>query len=77
MTHSLLAQDKIYDEQDIRDRDNAVSTIHRFAATKLQEFYRKKKKQRRQSLSPTSRQKTHVSENTPLLSPIEEPDNIV
>lgn len=78
---SLAVQEKIYDEQDIRDRDRAVSILTRWAATKLQDFYRRKKKQRQSSLSPSSRKKATadaavvaaaLSESTPLLSSISE-----
>jgi len=44
-----ILQDRIYDEGDIRDRDRAVATLTRWAATKLQSFvlkaYRKKQRQ--------------------------------
>ena len=68
--HGLLAQEKIYDEQDIRDRDRAVATLTRWAATKLQDFYRRKKKQRQSSFSSTSSR--NADERTPLLASIAE-----
>ncbi|KAL7563998.1 hypothetical protein ACA910_007116 [Epithemia clementina (nom. ined.)] len=37
-----ILQDRIYDEEDIRDRDRAVTTLTRWAATKLQSFLLKK-----------------------------------
>lgn len=43
-----LLQDRIYDEWDIRDRDRAVLTLQRWAATKLQAFVRKKAQQRKE-----------------------------
>jgi metal transporter CNNM len=36
-----IIQDRIYDEGDIRDRERAVATLTRWAATKLQSFIRK------------------------------------
>lgn len=42
-----LLQERIYDEWDIRDRDRAVATLQRWAATKLQSFIRKKAQQRK------------------------------
>jgi len=47
-----IIQDRIYDEGDIRDRDRAVATLTRWAASKLTSFIRKtaqKKKLERQS----------------------------
>jgi metal transporter CNNM len=44
-----ILQDRIHDETDIRDRDRAVATLHRWAATKLQKFVRKKRGGRRMS----------------------------
>ena len=41
-----LLQERIYDEWDARDRDRAVATLQRWAATKLQDFVRKKAKRR-------------------------------
>ena len=60
-----ILQDRIYDEEDIKDRDRAVATLTRWAATKLQNVMRKnavrKKEERRRrasegggTLSPTS-----------------------
>jgi len=37
-----ILQDRIYDEEDIKDRDRSVATLQRWAATKLQGFYRRK-----------------------------------
>lgn len=71
-----ILQTRIYDENDIRDRDRAVATLTRWAALKLQSFARKSVAKRRGSgsLSP-SRQRTIAtakeilhSEKTPLLS---------
>jgi metal transporter CNNM len=58
-----ILQDRIYDEEDIKDRDRAVGTLTRWAATTLQNVLRKnaarKKEERRRLmseglLSPTS-----------------------
>jgi metal transporter CNNM len=68
-----ILQDRIYDERDARDRDRAVQTLTRWAATKLQEFYRKKAAQRasmtRQTLIPTIPENDHdADEFSPLLA---------
>lgn len=57
-----ILQDRIHDETDVRDRDRAISTLHRWAATTLQNFVRKKKVERRLSASETS----ISTETTPL-----------
>lgn len=69
-----VLQDRIYDESDIRDRNQAVSTLHRWAATKLQSFVRRRAVRRR-SLSPPvkrisvteGRAQDKATERTPLL----------
>lgn len=55
-----ILQDRIYDEFDMKERDRAVATLQRWAATRLQKFVRKKQKERRHSANGTS-------ERTPLL----------
>lgn len=55
-----LIQDRIYDEQDFRDREREAARLTRWAATKLQEWYKKKKKDReafknQEGTSPTGR----------------------
>lgn len=65
-----LIQDRIYDENDIRDRDQAVATLTRWAATKLQEFYRKKKIRSRsleRKAGRSSEMTPMITETTPLL----------
>ena len=71
-----ILQTRIYDENDIRDRDRAVTTLTRWAALKLQQFARRSVAKRRGSgsLSPTSRHKKTpnakdilMTEQTPLL----------
>jgi metal transporter CNNM len=65
-----ILQDRIYDEVEIRDRERAVLTLTRWAATKLQTFYRKKKKGKRDSSleRPSVSTETAVNETAPLLS---------
>lgn len=41
-----ILQDRIYDEMDIRDRDFAVLRLQKWAALKVQNFYRQKKRTR-------------------------------
>ena len=60
-----ILQDRIHDETDVRDRDRAVATLHRWAATKLQAFVRKKTKKARERRSFTV--EPHASDSTPLL----------
>lgn len=69
-----VLQDRIYDESDIRDRNQAVATLHRWAATKLQSFVRRRSVRRRSKSPPSKRM--HVvqtrsddmtTEQTPLL----------
>ncbi|GAX18202.1 hypothetical protein FisN_25Hh186 [Fistulifera solaris] len=55
-----ILQDRIYDEFDMKERDRAVATLQRWAATRLQKFVRKKQKERRFSANGTT-------ERTPLL----------
>lgn len=68
-----ILQDRIYDESDIHDRDRAVATLTRWAATKLQSFARKKayEKRRRESFGKVANGGTTIvemaNENTPLL----------
>jgi metal transporter CNNM len=72
-----ILQTRIYDENDVRDRDRAVATLKKWAALKLQSFARKSVAKRRgsASLSPTraKRPKATVlvqdmlSEKTPLI----------
>ena len=42
-----LLQERIYDEWDARDREKAVATLQKWAATTLQGFMRKKAAQKR------------------------------
>jgi metal transporter CNNM len=56
-----ILQDRIHDETDARDRDRAIATLHRWAATKLQKFVRKKRGGRRMSGNEKS------TDTTPLL----------
>lgn len=66
-----ILQDRIYDEGDIRDRDRAVATLTRWAATKVQSFIvRAVRKRKRSSSSRTITEDTAsatLSEATPLL----------
>jgi metal transporter CNNM len=70
-----ILQTRIYDENDVRDRDRAVATLTRWAAEKLQSFARKSVAKRRgsASLSPTRKPKPTIllqemlSEKTPLI----------
>ena len=69
-----VLQDRIYDESDIRDRNQAVATLHRWAATKLQSFVRRRTVRRRSKSPPTKRLRVGESnpknistETTPLL----------
>lgn len=71
-----ILQTRIYDENDVRDRDRAVQTLTRWAALKLQSFARKSVAKRRgsASLSPTRSRKQPtllvkdiISEKTPLI----------
>lgn len=50
-----VLQDRIYDESDIRDRNNAVATLHRWAATKLQSFVRRRRRLLRSGSSQRNR----------------------
>lgn len=73
-----ILQTRIYDENDVRDRDRAVATLTRWAAEKLQSFARKSVAKRRGSASsatasPAKKPKASVlvkdilSEKTPLI----------
>lgn len=63
-----ILQDKIYDESDSRDRDRAVGILQRWAATKLQDFYRRKKLKRQPSTTNGfTNTNQSLSEATPLL----------
>ncbi|CAB9514123.1 DUF21 domain-containing protein [Seminavis robusta] len=57
-----LLQERIYDEWDIRDRDRAVFTLQKWAATTLQKFAKKVRDKKRQRASLTQ-----SSETAPLL----------
>ena len=59
-----LIQSRIYDEEDIRERQWAIYTLQKFAAMKLQAFYRRRAVRRR-SKSPVQRRSPRViMENT-------------
>jgi metal transporter CNNM len=62
-----LLQDRIYDEVDMRERDRAVSTLQRWAATKLQGFMRKKAKMLRERRQNSFNDLEKIDEATPLL----------
>lgn len=65
-----ILQTRIYDENDVRDRDRAVSTLTRWAAEKLQSFARKAVAKRRGSASHSQRSVSAIdimSEQTPLI----------
>lgn len=76
-----ILQTRIYDENDVRDRDRAVATLTRWAAEKLQSFARKSVAKRRGSATggsttsptnaikpkPTKLVQELVSEKTPLI----------
>eukprot|EP00934_Nitzschia_sp_Nitz4_P001180 Nitzschia sp. Nitz4//scaffold36_size144017//131741//133324//NITZ4_003117-RA/size144017-processed-gene-0.95-mRNA-1//-1//CDS//3329549549//1180//frame0 len=84
-----ILQTKIFDENDIRDRDKAVATLTKWAAEKLQSFARKSVAKRRASktgsaTTPLSPEpiKPNISdslptENTPLLPIPHGYDNLV
>jgi len=70
-----ILQDRIYDERDIIDRNKAITTLHRWAATKLQSAYRGQTTRRRRAsfqrvICATS---SVADEKTPLLTA----DNLV
>jgi Mg2+/Co2+ transporter CorC len=79
-----ILQDRIYDESDIHNRNNAVATLHRWAALKLQSFVRRRRSMLRTGSSRRGNSLSHstspsekvelrpdegVTEQTPLLSP--------
>ena len=68
-----MLQERIYDEWDIKDRDRAVATLQRWAATKLQSFVRKKVVQKKREQPKLHKDDpTHSNdENAPLLSNIQ------
>jgi len=44
-----ILQDRIYDEEDTRDRERAIFTLQKWAATKLQSFVRRSRSRRNSS----------------------------
>eukprot|EP00527_Entomoneis_sp_CCMP2396_P003619 CAMPEP_0198153350 /NCGR_PEP_ID=MMETSP1443-20131203/63766_1 /TAXON_ID=186043 /ORGANISM="Entomoneis sp., Strain CCMP2396" /LENGTH=615 /DNA_ID=CAMNT_0043819661 /DNA_START=247 /DNA_END=2091 /DNA_ORIENTATION=- len=54
-----ILQGRIYDEEDMRDRDRAIYTLQKWAATKLQSFLRKRVVRRR-SKSPVRRRRKPI-----------------
>jgi len=58
-----LLQKRIYDEWDMKARDRAVATLQRWAATKLQDFIRRKRK----NIPDTALTANGESESVPLL----------
>jgi len=57
-----VLQDRIYDESDVRDRNQAVATLHRWAANTLQSFVRRR---RRLIRSGSSQRVGRVSQSPP------------
>jgi metal transporter CNNM len=63
-----ILQDRIYDESDIRDRDRAIATLNRWAATTLQSFLQKSTQRQKRRRSTLVAPRTPEDETTPLLS---------
>lgn len=63
-----ILQDRIYDESDIRDRDRAIATLNRWAATTLQSFLQKSAQRQKRRRSAHGVAKTAQDETTPLLN---------
>eukprot|EP00977_Amphora_coffeiformis_P005960 scaffold1270_cov252-Amphora_coffeaeformis.AAC.2 len=57
-----VLQDRIYDESDVRDRHQAVATLHRWAASTLQSFVRRR---RRLIRSGSAQRAGRVSQSPP------------
>jgi metal transporter CNNM len=68
-----ILQNRIYDEEDIRDRDRAVATLQKWAAEKLINFMKKKSKKAKEARdraavgSLAEKTSSVTNENTPLL----------